>query len=77
MPFLTPTSDRAEWDAAWRALLSVTGDADQAAEHPASGEVWQYMGTVLVGDSAVHQFRHRHHPRTGTRYNVEVPATHG
>lgn len=56
MKFLTPTSP--EWASMWDALAHVTGDYADCC--PETGEVWQYMGTFGV----VHQFRHRHRPKT-------------
>ena len=53
-------------DAAFKQFMDVTG------ENPATGEGWQYMGTI---DGRWHQFRNRAHPaRGGQRANAAVPA---
>ncbi len=42
--------------------------ADPLEECSASGEVWQYMGSVKSpGKPARHEFRHRRHPLTNAR----------
>ena len=48
---------------------------DPEMEH--QGEAWQYMGTRQNGDGWKHAFRHRCHPETSTRKNLEVVATPG
>lgn len=42
----------------WDALARATGDVEDL--NPDSNEVWQFMGTY----NGLHQFRHRHRPRT-------------
>lgn len=59
--------DTKEWVAMWKSLAAKTG-GDVAQEHPISGEVWQYMGTV----EGHHQFRHRDHPETNQRKYVKI-----
>jgi hypothetical protein len=72
---LKPTEnadDLQEWTAAWdRAVPS----EDKEELNPLCNEVWQYMGTYVVNDQWVHQFRHRSHPRTGQRVLRNVPVT--
>ena len=64
-----------EWHCAWKGLAEVTGDDDFTALDPESGEVWQYMGSVLYGRSWVHTFRHRCHPLGHQRRVLHVPAS--
>ena len=64
-----------EWDIAWKALAQRTGDRDYEALDKATGEVWQYMDSYLGAAGWVHEFRHRHHPATGERRYVRIPAT--
>lgn len=40
-------------------------------------EVWQYMGTWERGGLWCHNFRHRHHPDTGQRRYMNIPAEAG
>lgn len=70
--------DDAEWEAAWAAL-----DERVDREHvdPATGERWEYMGSVRQSDGWVHQFRHRRYAGRGRdlavpgRTNLQVPAS--
>jgi hypothetical protein len=66
-----------EWNAAWNELAAVSGDEDKTAEHPRSGECWQYMGSWFVGRRWQHTFRHRQHPQTGDRLYLHLFATRG
>lgn len=70
-----------EWNAAWRALVRRTGDADFVARDEESGEAWQYMGTYWRGSLGWrHQFRHRQHPtlpREDGRWVLDVFASEG
>jgi len=66
-----------EWEIAWKELARRTGDPDCEALDEPSGEVWQYMDSFLGAAGWVHEFRHRHHPVTGDRRYVRIPATPG
>ncbi len=61
-----------EWDAAWNALACAPINRGlvnrTAARDPATGEVWQYVGTA----DGWHEFRHRHHPAVGGRVVVRL-----
>lgn len=52
------------WDAVWARLVLAFGDAECQCKE--TGEVWQYMGTVIKKENgreqAEHQFRHRSLP---------------
>jgi len=67
-----------EWAYAWD-RLSTTAPDDKAEACPHCDEVWQYMGSVLRpatwGATILHQFRHRHHPRTKNRRYELIPAS--
>ena len=49
--------DAPGWERAWDLLAGSYGD--WACEDPVTGEVWQYMGTVIEGEGGRHEFRHR------------------
>lgn len=66
-----------EWHLAWQGLARLTGDDDFEAQHPESGEVWQYMGSTDARGHWQHEFRHRDHPLTGERRYVRVAASPG
>lgn len=73
--FLKPTEnedDLCEWNAAWDRAVPRENKEEL---NEACGEVWQYMGTWLVNDCWVHQFRHRSHPKTGKRVYLNVTVT--
>lgn len=63
------------WTRAWRAVGERYGDP--ACEDRASGEVWQYMGSVIEGEGGRHEFRHRALPATGARAYWSCPITPG
>jgi hypothetical protein len=69
----------AEWREAWKKLASVTGDDDCAAEDPLMHEVWRYTGSLQVrGEKRwLHEFLHRHHPRTQQSWRLRLPASDG
>lgn len=51
------TVGSATWYAVWEALAAAhNGDRVAPA---ANGETWQYMGTIVRGGTAKHEFRHR------------------
>lgn len=63
--------DSDEWNRMWTELASKninTGDTE--CVHPETLESWQYMGTK----NGAHSFRHRHHPATGKKEYLEIPA---
>lgn len=64
-----------EWTWAWEGLAAYSGDEDFAARDPRSGEIWQYMCTVLSGGGWFHEFRHRWHPRKRRRLVLRVLAS--
>ncbi len=45
------------WNTVWENLAQRYGGT--ACKDEETGEVWQYMGSVLKGDQVEHQFRHR------------------
>jgi hypothetical protein len=47
---------------------------DVVCQEPASGESWQYMGTVRDVRGTFHEFRHRLHPRTLKREYRRIPT---
>ena len=60
-----------EWARMWESLFDIAGSYTD--HNPASGEYWQYTGTIWVDRPAigsgplqvlVHQFRHRDRPKT-------------
>ena len=57
----------------WEALRERDGDTE--AVNALNGECWQYMGTWMPMDVAVHSFRHRAHPRTGEREYISIPCS--
>ena len=59
------------WSRAWACLTAEFGDP--ACEH--EGEVWQYMGTAIEGETGRHEFRHRN--LKGARRNVGYPTAPG
>ena len=69
--------DTDEWARMWDALaehpVNMESDEPTVAECLCCGSSWQYMGTF----DEQHQFRHHHHPLTGTRMVVNVPAVGG
>lgn len=62
--------DDPEWDVAWKELTARNGD-DPFCE--CDGEVWQYMGSELVGKQWSHCFRHR--ALQGVRTYLRIPAS--
>lgn len=63
--------DSPEWVRVWGLLARHTlGQGDTYCQD--TGERWQYMGTW----DGWHEFRHRHHPKTGRREVVFFQATH-
>ena len=54
------------WDRVWAAIAARYGDS--ACLDRESNEVWQYMGTVIDGESGRHEFRHRNLPSHGRTY---------
>jgi len=70
MCFVKAGSD--EWLFMWRSFKP-----DYAEEHPLSGEIWQYMGSVCEDGSWEHTFRHRMHPITGKREYKKISASAG
>ena len=62
-----------EWDRAWAEIERRYGDT--ACECPATGEVWQYMGTVERTGRYEHQFRHRNLPAHKARVYDHVVAS--
>lgn len=63
-----------EWERAWSVVFN-TKFRTKPPGPVDSHEHWQYMGTVQIDGSWVHQFRHRYHPATGQceRINVRCP----
>lgn len=53
------------WELVWDRLVLAFGDKE--CQHKETGEVWQYMGTVIKDGIGEHQFRHRQLPSTGER----------
>jgi hypothetical protein len=64
-----------EWDRAWSEIARRYGDT--ACECPATGEMWQYMGTVERAGHLVHEFRHRNLPARNARVYDQVVASFG
>jgi len=64
-----------EWNAAWRELARLSGDADYTGLH--QYEVWQYMGSDTWKGYWTHHFRHRNHARLGHYARIRVPASEG
>jgi hypothetical protein len=68
--------NHAQWNLAWVYLSAHhtnKGLQDPySATCPETGEGWQYMGSYLAPSHTVHEFRHRRHPSTGDRVNVQV-----
>ena len=57
--------DSASWHDAWAHLELTYGEL--ASSMSAHGECWQYMGSIVNGVTARHQFRHRQLPSTNQR----------
>lgn len=72
-PLIFLADDEPELQRAWE-ILAHQEQSDTLAEH--AGEVWQYMGTTYnsARQAWTHEFRHRHHPRTGEREYRCIPA---
>ena len=70
---LDQDKDKDEWEFAWKRLLQVTGDPNETMEN--NGECWQYMGSIYVAPTWVHQFRHRNHPSTNQRVYKDITAS--
>ena len=74
----------AHWDRAWLGMsghysndgLLERGLDPFSATDTLSGETWQYMGSYQTPASTVHECRHRRHPNTGARGNVQVNISH-
>ena len=66
---LDPSSP--EWSYLWSRLGPDPEQLDQD-----SGEVWQYMGTVIPPDgNPYHEMRHRCHPNFGKRIVRKIAAS--
>lgn len=71
--FAVVPRDSEEWNRMWLALAAEEINAgDPECIHPLSGDGWQYMGTC----DEVHSFRHRNHPKTGSRERISIPIIH-
>jgi len=71
--------DTPEWFALWDCLgrelkARALGTGNDLAQRSSSGEVWEYLGSKRTAEGVRHSFRHRHHPRSGTRESFDVPA---
>lgn len=60
------------WNQVWGMLANKYGDT--ACKDASTGEVWQYMGSVLKGTTIEHQFRHRN--LKGKRVGYGVTSTY-
>lgn len=69
--------DSIEWNVMWDWVGS--HPINQGIENPSvalnEGEGWQYMGTIMQGNKAIHQIRHKHHPVTNTIQNISCNAS--
>lgn len=75
---LSELDEPEEWAYAW-AQLTTTPPTDKEEVCLDCYEVWHYMGSVLhwstTGATILHEFRHRHHPRTKERCYEQIPAS--
>jgi hypothetical protein len=68
-----------EWDSMWKWVAE--HPINENIEHPTvalndeSGEAWQYMGSFRQKNKVIHEFRHRHHPKTGRREYLKVAGS--
>lgn len=77
MDFILIERESPEWQYMWEWLAQhpINEGITEPTVAEYHGEAWQYMGSVKQGDKAVHSFRHRNHPRTNLRYNLELASS--
>jgi hypothetical protein len=68
-----------QWEEMWTELDRLEGDrtslcSDRFCEN--CGEVWEYMGSKTLGDTITHWFRHRYHPSTNGRKEIQIVLPH-
>lgn len=78
MEFVLIKENSNEWNEMWGWLAS--HPLNEGLEEPMvalnDGEAWQYMGSYRGnGNSVVHEFRHRFHPKDGERKYLKMNAT--
>tara|TARA_R110000851_G_scaffold31232_1_gene84640 strand:- start:392 stop:691 length:300 start_codon:yes stop_codon:yes gene_type:complete len=72
--------DSREWEPMWERMRSKLANGNLGPwflqSNALTGDDWQYMGTVVHGESdgayEEHEFRHRNHPRTHKREYMRV-----
>ena len=73
--FIEPNTP--EWLYMWAELaqdeLNTNLEEPETAHN--DGEEWQYMGSETDGETAMHYFRHRNHPRTNRREYVSINSS--
>jgi hypothetical protein len=61
-----------QWEAMWTELDRLEGD--RVCEN--CDEVWEYMGSKTLGNTINHWFRHRYHPSTNGRKEIQIVLPH-
>lgn len=66
-----------EWDFIWDYVDKhpINDGIEQASFILTDGIGWEYMGTLMQGDKAIHQVRHKKHPKTNNIYNMTFNAS--
>jgi hypothetical protein len=68
-----------EWNFIWLYVDShpINEGIEQASLILTDGVGWEYMGTLMQGDKAIHQVRHKNLPKTDGVYNLTFNASEG
>ena len=66
-----------EWDYMWNWIAEhpLNKDNEQPTVCLNNDEAWQYMGSYIQKDKAIHEFRHRNHPLTNRVEKLSVNAS--
>ncbi len=66
-----------EWDFIWQYVDShpINEGVENASLVLTDGIGWEYLGTLMQNDKAIHRIRHKLHPKTGGVYNLTFNAS--